>query len=359
MDRCVCMRCMYVCIGDFAYYGYGVQRETRARYPSTRYVDDEGGDMGEWMSQSYDVFEKRIPNAKAAVGHYRAVVEMGSNSSAKWIIPYLAKASYNLGFMYMHGLGVVQDLSYAEHHFYQALEFDPSAPRAPVYVALLFLRLMKYRQDVNLLQVYEQLAQDQRIVLLFLILLLSLCFLLLRFFAKRLHAIQLHVLSSLPSHTNLQSRNIREDSATPYSPLTSSSSSPTLASSSSSSPTLASSSSSSSHSPPPTCVDHPVLLSREEPVESPLSPSISSSSSLGEKLPRAGEKSETRKQLTPTEEEEKSSSSKLSSLSSVPHPDDHKEEKEKEEKGEDSSLLLTMNFSETAQAGKEEEEKNE
>ncbi|PFH32630.1 Sel1 repeat-containing protein [Besnoitia besnoiti] len=171
-------------LGDFAYYGYGVEKQIRARRPTEPLLDDDGNDMSDWISEAYEVYTPRRPSLRVAVGHYHRVADM--TPDAKWLAGYVAKASFNLGFMRMQGLGLTQDFGLARQHFERCLYVDPAAPRAPVYLALGLLKFLKWRQEVDLRQILRELLEDPRIVLLLLMFVLMTALALLRVLTRRL-----------------------------------------------------------------------------------------------------------------------------------------------------------------------------
>ncbi|KEP64387.1 UNVERIFIED_CONTAM: Sel1 repeat-containing protein [Hammondia hammondi] len=212
-------------LGDYMYAGYGVKKEIRARHPSRPLLDDEGNDMSEWISETYEAYTPAVPNPRLAVGHYLRVAEMSTEE--KWLAPYVAKASFNLGFMRLTGIGLQQDFGVAKSHFERSLEADATAPKAPVYLALGLLLLLRFRQEMDLKKVVQELLEDPRVVLLFLIFVIAVCLLVLRLLAKRLHPTPNDLFFAYDS---------RHSPAPPPSSTTSSSSSSSFSSFSSSRP---------------------------------------------------------------------------------------------------------------------------
>ncbi|KFG53043.1 putative Sel1 repeat protein, partial [Toxoplasma gondii FOU] len=63
-------------------------------------------DMSEWISETYEAYTPAVPNPRLAVGHYLRVAEMSTDEA--WLARYVAKASFNLGFMRLTGIGLPQ-----------------------------------------------------------------------------------------------------------------------------------------------------------------------------------------------------------------------------------------------------------
>ncbi|KYK67346.1 Sel1 repeat-containing protein, partial [Toxoplasma gondii TgCatPRC2] len=76
------------------------------------------------------------------------------------------------------------DFGVAKSHFERSLEADATAPKAPVYLALGLLMLLRFRQEVDMKKVVEELLEDPRVVLLLLMFVIAICLLVLRLLAK-------------------------------------------------------------------------------------------------------------------------------------------------------------------------------
>merc|ERR1711869_96683 len=60
--------------------------------------------------------------------------------TGEWMQTFVARASFNLGFMHQFGFGVTQDLHLARRHYKRCLEIDPSGVHTPITAMLILLR---------------------------------------------------------------------------------------------------------------------------------------------------------------------------------------------------------------------------
>lgn len=129
-------------LGDYAYNGWGI---------STGFRDDDvgDGDVVEFGSEE-DVLplalygsepeldlQPQIVDYEASLARYRKTAEM--TVTGEWMQAFVARGSFNLGFMHQFGLGVAQDLHMAKRHYHRSREVDPSGVHAPVTFSLISL----------------------------------------------------------------------------------------------------------------------------------------------------------------------------------------------------------------------------
>merc|ERR1719382_30985 len=74
---------------------------------------------------------------EASLARYRKTADM--TVTGEWMQAFVARGSFNLGYMHQFGLGVVQDLHTAKMHYHRCREVDPSGLHTPVTMALLSL----------------------------------------------------------------------------------------------------------------------------------------------------------------------------------------------------------------------------
>lgn len=120
-------------LGDYAYYGWGItmEEESEAEFES---VEDAALALHEEAQAQY------IPQPvdyEASIAHYKRTSEM--MVTGEWMQSFVARAFFNLAFMYQFGLGVPMDLSVARRNYHRCLEVDPSGVHTPVSVMLIVL----------------------------------------------------------------------------------------------------------------------------------------------------------------------------------------------------------------------------
>merc|ERR1712203_1084006 len=74
---------------------------------------------------------------EASIARYRKTAEL--SVTGEWMQAFVARGSFNLGFMHQFGLGVAQDLHTAKQHYHRCREVDPSGLHTPVTLVLLAL----------------------------------------------------------------------------------------------------------------------------------------------------------------------------------------------------------------------------
>ncbi|CAE7036183.1 SEL1L [Symbiodinium sp. KB8] len=165
-------------LGDYAYYGWGMTaRFTEAPLPSEEAKPaelDQPGDGG-WedfplpsiyTNDKVELHPQPV-DYEAALARYRKTADM--TVTGEWMQSFVARASFNLGFMHQFGIGIVQDLNMAKQHYFRCREVDPSGLHAPVTMALaalaghvLYLRLPSQEEMI------KRLSADVRLHVLFL-----------------------------------------------------------------------------------------------------------------------------------------------------------------------------------------------
>lgn len=148
-------------LGDYTYYGWGVR-------------ELDGPDMAEDMateellmleeeSELHVVRQEADPGL--SIAHYKRTAAM--RITGEWMQPYVARASFNLGYMHQFGIGVTPDMSVARRHYHRCLEVDPGGVQAPVSVMLVFLAMQGWFVDLPETEsVLAALASDLRTHLL-------------------------------------------------------------------------------------------------------------------------------------------------------------------------------------------------
>merc|ERR1711937_8778 len=70
-------------------------------------------------------------------------------------MPFAARASFNLGWMYQFGVGVPPDPSQARRYYRRCFEVHPGGVQAPVQAMLALLSLQAYLMDMPSMQEYQ------------------------------------------------------------------------------------------------------------------------------------------------------------------------------------------------------------
>mmetsp|Transcript_39351 Transcript_39351/g.113919 ORF Transcript_39351/g.113919 Transcript_39351/m.113919 type:complete len:773 (-) Transcript_39351:4-2322(-) len=149
-------------LGDYAYYGWGVRIHTGPENSGTQAGTPDGSmhasapnEALEAMDDLDDAAESdnskesmyshgiRLLPQESDVGlslaRYRRTAAM--RVTGEWMQPFVARASFNLGYIYHFGVGVPHDLSLARRYYHRCLELDPSGVQSPVLVMLTALAL--------------------------------------------------------------------------------------------------------------------------------------------------------------------------------------------------------------------------
>jgi TPR repeat protein len=151
-------------LGDYAFYGWGI---------SAGFGDDEaeGSGASEEDGALPSVFTSNEPELKlltqmvdyeASLARYRKTAEM--TVTGEWMQAFVARGSFNLGFMHQFGLGVAQDLHLAKRHYHRCREVDPGGVHAPITLVLLLLGChMQFVRLPPAEELFERLAEDLRV----------------------------------------------------------------------------------------------------------------------------------------------------------------------------------------------------
>lgn len=146
-------------LGDYAYYGWGV---------AASFSEDDGEEVvtdDEFQVVAYNEPELNVSaqviDYEASLARYRKTAEM--TVTGEWMQAFVARGSFNLGFMHQFGLGVSQDLHLAKRHYHRCREVDPGGVHTPITMVLLVLGLHMYFLRVPPIQVLlERLFADTR-----------------------------------------------------------------------------------------------------------------------------------------------------------------------------------------------------
>merc|ERR1719464_1791530 len=74
---------------------------------------------------------------EASLARYRKTAEM--TVTGEWMQSFVARGSFNLGFMHQFGFGAAQDLHTAKLHYHRCREVAPAGLHTPVTLVLLSL----------------------------------------------------------------------------------------------------------------------------------------------------------------------------------------------------------------------------
>lgn len=132
-------------LGDYAYYGWGLaadvdDSETESENELVKIdVPDSLNSLDDELSagELEIKFVRQPIDYAASLAHYRKTSEM--QITGEWMQTFVARASFNLGFMHQFGFGVSQDLHLARRHYQRCLEIDPSGVHTPITVMLILL----------------------------------------------------------------------------------------------------------------------------------------------------------------------------------------------------------------------------
>lgn len=135
-------------LGDYSFYGWGVSAAFKEQNDS----DGAAAEGASIPSEGEDEETMQLPNLytasevelrpqaidyEASFARYRKTAEM--TVTGEWMQGFVARGSFNLGFMHQFGLGVPQDLQTAKQHYQRCREVDPSGLHVPVTMVLLAL----------------------------------------------------------------------------------------------------------------------------------------------------------------------------------------------------------------------------
>jgi hypothetical protein len=146
-------------LGDYSYYGWGVAASFKDQDTIVREALDDS------LPPMYTINEVEIREQavdyEASIARYRKTAEM--TVTGEWMSSFVARASFNLGYMYQFGLGVKQDLHTAKQHYHRCREVDPSGIHTPVTMVLVGLGIhMQYLRLPGKEKLFERLIADTR-----------------------------------------------------------------------------------------------------------------------------------------------------------------------------------------------------
>jgi len=146
-------------LGDYSYYGWGVAATFKDHDNSVREASDDTLPL---MYTNTEVEMRTQPvDYEASLARYRKTAEM--TVTGEWMSSFVARASFNLGYMYQFGLGVTQDLHTAKQHYHRCREVDPSGIHTPVTMVLLGLGIhLQYLRLPIREKLFERLFADTR-----------------------------------------------------------------------------------------------------------------------------------------------------------------------------------------------------
>jgi len=116
-------------LGDFAYYGWGIRADDTAK-------DDWNNDDIDVLALAEEPvnFVHQEADPELSVVHYKRTSNM--RITGEWMQPFVARASFNLGFMYQFGVGVARDAPLARRYYRRCSEVDPHGVQVPVTIML-------------------------------------------------------------------------------------------------------------------------------------------------------------------------------------------------------------------------------
>jgi TPR repeat protein len=130
-------------LGDYAYYGWGISAgfgdaDSPEASPAADGREEDGS-----LPEVFTTIEPELRiqtqqvDFEASLARYRKTAEM--TVTGEWMQAFVARGSFNLGFMHQFGLGVAQDLHLAKRHYHRCREVDPGGVHAPITLVLLLL----------------------------------------------------------------------------------------------------------------------------------------------------------------------------------------------------------------------------
>jgi len=154
-------------LGDYAYYGWGISATYGDQSESSQ-DDTDDSMLARFSTNEPDLeIQKQAVDFEASLARYRKTAEM--TVSGEWMQSFVARGSFNLGFMHQFGLGVAQDLHMAKRHYHRCREVDPSGVHTPVTMVLMLLGAhMFFLQVPPSDQLLDRLFADVRVHVLIL-----------------------------------------------------------------------------------------------------------------------------------------------------------------------------------------------
>mmetsp|Transcript_38275 Transcript_38275/g.89894 ORF Transcript_38275/g.89894 Transcript_38275/m.89894 type:complete len:747 (-) Transcript_38275:95-2335(-) len=131
-------------LGDYAYYGWGTSAAFKDPLESSSSVVD-GDAEDEALPPQIAVAQPELEirpqsvDYEVSLARYRKTADM--QVTGEWMQAFVARGSFNLGYMHQFGLGVSQDLHLAKRHYQRCREVDPGGVHAPVTIAMAVLTM--------------------------------------------------------------------------------------------------------------------------------------------------------------------------------------------------------------------------
>jgi len=124
-------------LGDYAYYGWGISSPEDFNSSADGNEEEDDLEVALKAAQEPELhLSRQDADPEISVSHYKRTAAL--KITGEWMQPFVARASFNLGYMYQFGIGVPQDLQLARRHYHKCLEIDPSSVQAPVGLILVF-----------------------------------------------------------------------------------------------------------------------------------------------------------------------------------------------------------------------------
>jgi len=91
-------------------------------------------------------FVRQNVDPELSLAHYKRTAAM--RITGEWMQPFVARASFNLGYMYQFGVGMPRDTHLARRYYRRCFEVDPAGVQVPVTMMLLLLSGQVYLLDL-------------------------------------------------------------------------------------------------------------------------------------------------------------------------------------------------------------------
>lgn len=119
-------------LGDYAYYGWGMQAD-ESPFIADDVVDDEA-EEDIFFPPDEVRFVPQGADPELAFAHYKRTANM--RITGVWMQQFVSRASFNLGFMHHFGIGAERNATTAKHHYNRCFELDPNGVQTPVQLML-------------------------------------------------------------------------------------------------------------------------------------------------------------------------------------------------------------------------------
>lgn len=143
-------------LGDYAYYGWGLRADEG---PEEDFSSADADELN--LAEAELRFVRQEVDPDLSLAHYKRTASM--RITGEWMQPFVARASFNLGYMYQFGVGVPRDAPLARRYYKRCFEVDPSGIQAPVSMMLGLLAWQVFLVDMPPAQdIVELLLGDLR-----------------------------------------------------------------------------------------------------------------------------------------------------------------------------------------------------